>query len=116
MHKEKINPGPIVIIEADRNERFRTIKGQIIYNSIDGVNPDEWEVIGHGQGSRVNYKMNLKKEHFDQIQFICVSYNDKDKKKERPFVHAIGSRFKENTQTFLILQQFRREIKKNVLN
>lgn len=115
MHKEKPNPGipagTLLIIEADRSERFRTIKGQIIYNSIDGINPDEWEVVGHGQGSRVNNKMNLKKEHFDQIQFICVSYNDTDKKKERPFVHAIGSRSKEKTQTFLILQQVRRELK-----
>ncbi len=110
MHKENPNPGTLLIIEADRSERFRTIKGQIIY-SLDGINPDEWEVVGHGQGSRVNHKMNLKKEHFDQIQFICVSYNDTDKKKERPFIHAIVYRFKEKTQTVLILQQVRRELK-----
>lgn len=110
MHKENPNPETLLIIEADRSERFRTIKGLIIYSSLDGINPDEWEVVGHGQGSRVNHKMNLKKAHFDQIQFICVSYNDTDKKKDRPFVHAIGSRFNEKTQTVLILEKYRKQI------
>lgn len=109
MHEETIQKESLLILQPDNEERFRTIKGQIIY-SLEGINPDEWEVVGHGQGSRVNNKMNLKKVHFDQIQFICISYNDKDNKKERPFIHAIGSRFKEKTQTVIILEKYRKEI------
>lgn len=87
-------------IKRFERERFREIPVQMLYFP-EGINPEEYEIHRHVQGEH-NDNQQLKKEHFDCIQFVCKSINSKNRKE---FIHCVGSRRKEGSDVVLIMKK-----------
>lgn len=90
------------ITTPQRQERFRTIPCQNYFSFPEGFKPSQYRIKGYAQGERMNFKHHLTLDCFDSISFLRTSQNDKNGKS---YIHALGTRIKEDSVTFLILEK-----------
>lgn len=87
-----------------RSEPHRIIPPQFFVNFPENIDPLQYEIIGYLQGERINTKAPMNINLFDSISFLSISYNHTDTKMEKPVIHAVGYRRKEESLTIIVMR------------
>lgn len=61
-------------------DHYRAVQSQNFFSFPQGFKPEEWNVYGYLQGTRLNKKNHVTLDCFDSFSFIKFTTNEKGKK------------------------------------